>query len=410
MKMPCLLIVCLFSLWGFAQSPKMKDLETKRKALLAEIENTNQLLNENNKSIQNGLNRLNLVAQQIQSRQELVQILEKEINVLNEDIRKKEQQVQGLEKNLQMKKKNYTISIQRMYRQKNNQDQLIFILSADHLAKSFRRMLYLKEYAQWQKKQAVEIVTQQDKLETEKQKLLRTKTEKVALADIKKHEEDTLMTEENTQKAAVATLQKNKKKLQEEINKRKNQAAALDREIEKFIKADISKAEKAAKADTKTERKAEIKGGFAMTKEEQQLSSSFAANKGKLPFPLKGNYRIVNRFGAQQYGNLEHTRFNSNGIDLRTTPDNTAKAVFNGVVTGVFVIPGLQKSVIIRHGNYLTFYSYLEQVFVKEGDKVTTGQNIGKIYTDEEDGNSTILHFEIWKEQTKLNPEPWLNK
>jgi septal ring factor EnvC (AmiA/AmiB activator) len=410
MKIQWIVLLLLFSLTVSAQSIRTKELEKQRKALTAEIENTNKLLTENKKSISNILGHLNLVVQQINARKQLLAILEKEVNVLDEEIKFKELQIRKSEKDLNLKKKNYATSVQKMYKQKNNQDQLLFVLSADNLAQSFRRMLYLKEYSNWRKKQAEEIITQQHKFVVEKQNLLASKSEKEALAAIKKREEDKLHQEEDARKTEVAGLQKNAKKLQTEMDKKKKQAAALDREIEKIIAEEIAKAKKAAKTDPKVVRKAETEGGYAMTKEEQTLSSNFAGNKGRLPFPLKGNYRIISRFGQQPYGEWKNTQYISNGIEIKTTPGNTAQAVFDGIVTRIFVVPGFQNSVIIRHGNYLTLYSYLEQVSVKQGDQVKTGQNIGKIYTDTEEGGSTVLHFEIWKEQTKLNPEPWLNK
>lgn len=107
---------------------------------------------------------------------------------------------------------------------------------------------------------------------------------------------------------------------------------------------------------------------------------------------------------------MKYVQVNSSGIDIQTTPGTTARSVFNGVVTRVFVMPGYNSSVIIRHGNYLTIYSNLSEVFVKAGDKVTTRQSIGRIYSDPEENNRTVLHFQLWKETTKLNPEPWLNK
>jgi septal ring factor EnvC (AmiA/AmiB activator) len=271
-------------------------------------------------------------------------------------------------------------------------------------------MLYLKEYAGWRKRQADEILAQQQKVSVEKQALLAGKRAKEALADTKKNEEDRLLEEETVRKTEVAGLQKNAKKLQAEMDKKKQQAAALDKQIARIIAEEVAKAKKAAKSEPKTERKAETTGGYAMTKEEQTLSSGFAGNKGKLPFPLKGNYKIISRFGQQQSGDLKNIRYTSTGIELTTTPGNNARAVFEGVVTKVFIVPGFQNSVIVRHGNYLTLYSCLEQVFVKQGDKVKTGQEVGRIYTDSEANNETVLHFELWKEQTKLDPEPWLNR
>jgi septal ring factor EnvC (AmiA/AmiB activator) len=405
-----IILFLLFTLTVSAQSNRTKELEKQRKALSAEIESTNKLLNENQKSITGILSRLNLVIQQINARKQLVAVLEKEMAVLNEEIQVKETQIKKLDQDLKQKKEKYAISVQKMYKQKNNQDQLLFILSADNLAQSFRRMLYLKEYTIWRRKQTDEIWAQQHKVIIEKQALLAGRAEKEALANLKKSEEEKLHQEEDANKTQVAGLQKNAKKLQAEIDKKKNQAAAMDKEIARIIAEEVAKAKKAAKAEPKTVRKAETEGGYAMTKEEQTMSVNFVANKGKLPFPLKGNYRIISRFGQQQYGDSKTIRYNSNGIELKTNPGNTAKAVFNGIVTRVFVVPGFQNSIIIRHGNYLTLYSYIEEVYVKQGDTVKTGQDIGKIYTDKEDGDATVLHFELWKEQTKLNPEPWLSK
>ena len=146
-----------------------------------------------------------------------------------------------------------------------------------------------------------------------------------------------------------------------------------------------------------------------MTKEEKQLSDNFANNKGKLPYPVTGSHFIVSPFGEQQHQDLKYVRTNNNGIDIQTTSGAEAIAVFKGEVTRIFTIPGYNHSVIVRHGNYLTVYSNLSQVYVKAGDHVSTKQSIGKIYSDPDNGNATILHFQLWKEKTKLNPAPWLD-
>ena len=410
MKTPVLLLLLLATLTVSAQSTRTRELEKQRKTLMTEINNTSNLLNENKQSISNLLNNLHLVSQQIKARKQLIEVLEKEIAVLNEEIELKERQIKKLDKDLQYKKENYAIALRKMYQHKNNQDQMLFILSADNIAQSFRRMLYMKEYSHWRKKQSDEIIVFQQKIRAEKEILLAGKQEKEALANAKKGEETQLQKEENAQKTEVAGLQKDRKKLQAEIDKKQKQAQELEKEMKRILAEEVAKAKKAAKAEPKTERKAETAGGYAMTKEERTLSTHFAGNKGKLPFPLKGNYRIVKRFGLQQYADLKNIHYNSNGIEIKTTPGNSARAVFDGIVIGVFRASGLQNSVIIRHGNYLTLYSYIEQVFVKQGDNVKTGQEIGKIYTDTENDNATILHFEIWKEQEKLNPESWLSK
>ena len=226
-------------------------------------------------------------------------------------------------------------------------------------------------------------------------------------------------------------LSKKQKELKEELRKKQQQANALNRQIEKQIAEEIARAEAEAKAARERERRArekakaegkepvkepvqeervaETKGGYAMTRAEKKLSDDFAGNRGRLPFPVAGRYTIVGTFGEQQHQELKYVRTNNSGIDIQTTPGADARTVFNGEVTRVFVVPGYNNSVIIRHGNYLTVYSNLSQVYVKAGDKVSTRQAIGKIFTDTENGNATILHFQLWKEKTKLNPSPWLD-
>ena len=410
MKLRIIFLLLLATLSVSAQSVRTKSLENQRKKLLAEIENTNALLKENKRTTASVLNQLSLIIEQISNRRKLVDVLAKEIRALDEEIQFKELQIQNLEKSLKVKKEKYSASIQLMYKQRNSQNSLFFILSAKDFAQSFRRILYLKEYASWREQQAGEIAVQQKKIFAEKKVLEKNKLEKEDLVIVKQDEEKKLHVEEETQKKEVSNLQTNAKKLQADLNTKKKQADALNKQIEKIIADEIAASQKKAKSQPQTQRKAETAGGFAMTKEEQTLSTNFSANKGKLPFPLKGNYKIVRHFGQQQYGDFKNVSSNSNGIEIVTTQGNTARAIFDGVVTKVLVIPGFRNAVIVRHGNYLTFYAYIDQVYVKQGDNVKTGQNIGKIYTDTESENSTVLYFEIRKEQTKLNPSLWLNK
>ena len=219
-------------------------------------------------------------------------------------------------------------------------------------------------------------------------------------------------------KAIASSLSKAEEALKNDnfASVQQNVAAALSAlnkaQAEAKAKAErerLAKNKGKATPSTGAERKAEVKGGYAMTKEEKQLSDNFANNKGKLPYPVTGSHFIVSPFGEQQHQDLKYVRTNNNGIDIQTTSGAEAIAVFKGEVTRIFTIPGYNHSVIVRHGNYLTVYSNLSQVYVKAGDHVSTKQSIGKIYSDPDNGNSTILHFQLWKEKTKLNPAPWLD-
>ena len=432
MKYTWFVIFTLAALTAFGQkSARVRQLEEQRKKALAEIEMTSQLLKETTQTAQTSLNRLNLLSQQILSRKKVISLLNQEVGELDDQIAASRREITRLEKELGGKRDNYGKSMQSMYKRRSSQDKLLFILSADNFAQSMRRMRYLREYADWQKQQATEIIDKQTEIALKQKELEKTRSEKNALLSTREQESKKLQTEESNQKVEVQQLSKKQKELKEQLRKKQQQANALNRQIEKQIAEEIARAEAEAKAARERERRArekakaegkapakepiqeervaDTKGGYAMTRAEKKLSDDFASNRGRLPFPVAGRYTIVGTFGEQQHQELKYVRTNNSGIDIQTTPGADARAVFNGEVTRVFVVPGYNNSVIIRHGNYLTVYSNLSQVYVKAGDKVSTRQAIGKIFTDTAEGNATILHFQLWKEKTKLNPSPWLD-
>jgi septal ring factor EnvC (AmiA/AmiB activator) len=384
-------------------------LEKERMATLQEIDETNKLLKDNKNTINNAMRRLNLIGNQIESRKKIILLLNDEISGLDGNINAKEIQVRSLQMSLDKKKGNYAASVKKMYAPRNSSDNLLFIFSAESFAQSYRRMLYLRKYADWRKKEAIEITEKQNLIKKEKIVLEENKKKKLSLLSERKLEEQKLSEEESNKKGEIKLLEKDKSKLQNELAAKQRQAEALNRQIEKIISEDISTSGKKTDSPKDQNRVAETKGGYAMTPNEKVLSSNFAGNQGKLPYPLKGNYKIVGNFGVHQHSELTHVTTNNNGIDIETTAGNEARTVFEGIVSRVFVLPGYNNSIIVRHGNYLTLYSYIDQVYVKQGDKVTTGQALGKIFTDKAT-NSTLLHFEIWKEQTKLDPTKWIIK
>lgn len=417
-------------------SEKVKQLEKQRKEALAEIELTNQLLVETTETARHSLSRLNLLSQKILARKKVVSLLNQEVAEIDKRMAQMRRQIGKLEKELGAKRMNYSKSVQSMYKRRSSEDKLLFIFSAKSFTQSLRRIRYLREYADWQKREAAEIVGKQREIAAKQAELEKTRAEKQALLGSRQEETKQLQSEESSQKEEVQQLSKKQKELKAELAKKKRQADALNRQIEKQIAEEIARAEAEAKAarekaererrarekavskgekaapsatePLREERVADSKGGYAMTKAEKRLSDDFAGNRGRLPFPVGGRHTIVASFGEQQHQELKYVRTSNSGIDIQTTPGADARAVFNGVVTRVFVVPGYNNSIIVRHGNYLTVYSNLSEVYVKAGDQVSTRQPIGRIFVDSEDGNTTILHFQLWKEKTKLNPAPWL--
>jgi septal ring factor EnvC (AmiA/AmiB activator) len=400
-----LILALLLTGVGRMSGQKVKELESQRRAVLEEIELTSQLLKEIRSSANISLNRLNLLSAQVQSRQKAINLLNEEIAVIDKDMAAQRDELTVLDNELQNIRKKYAASVNDMYTRHSGQYKWLFVLSTNNFAQMIRRMRYIREYTDWQKQQGELILKKQEDINLIQSQLERTRAEKETLMATRQEENNTLRREESSQKEELQQLNKKRTALQTELNRQRTQAANINSQIEKFITNETASSNKATGAP----RKAETTGGYKMTNEEQKLSGDFASNRGKLPFPISGRYRIVRPFGEYQHPQLKNVRLKSSGIIFQTAAGAEAQAVFGGVVSRVFTVPGSNSyGVLIRHGNYVTAYINLGEVYIKNGDKVSVSQKIGKIYTDKKNGNTTILHFEIRKERDALNPELWL--
>ncbi len=430
MRISVFLLVLLVSISSFAQTARIKQLEEQRKQALREISNTDQLLRATKKTTSNLLDRVQLISNQIFSRQKVLTLLEQEVNGIGAEQSQIENDIVRLESDLKEKQKNYAKAIDAMQRNRRSENKLLFVLSGKSLTESYRRMRYLSEYSDWRAKQADEIKEQSEKLKERKQALAKVKVEKTTLLSLRTNEQTNLKKEEENYKVEVNEAQQKQKDLQKILSQKQQQAQALDRQIAKLIAEEVARQEREAKRreeerlraeaaakkaaaptgakTTTTPRATTSKSTVAkapVTPENLTLSNNFASNRGRLPYPISGNYTITTRFGSHQ-----HTKFvttSSSGIDIRSQAGAEAKAVFDGEVTYVAAIPGYNTCIIVRHGNYYTFYGNIQSIYIKQGDKVKTGQTLGKVYTDPDTGYSEI-HFQLWQGTTKMNPEPWL--
>lgn len=396
-------LVCVCIAGASGQVLSLKQLEAQRKAALEEIASTQQLLNETSSLAKNSLNRLNLISEQILARKKVISLLNQEIALTDRNLAAMNSELAALEKDLHNQRRQYILALQHMQMRRTSQYRWLFILSAESFAQSIRRMRYLHEYAEWRKQQAKQIVYKQEAVKQKQAEMEETRAEKLALLDARERESNILLQEESTQKDEYRQLDRKRKTLQEQISRKKKQAEELNRQIERLIASDIDRSTK----DNSVSRRADTAGGYAMTKEEKTLSDNFASNRGRLPFPLTGKYKIVTAFGEHQHPFEKRVTVKSSGIDLQTASGTEAQAVFQGEVTKIFVVTG-GYGIIVRHGNYLTIYINLSETYVKTGDRVAVREKLGKIFTNPETGE-TILHFEIRKEKDALNPALWLD-
>ncbi len=388
-------IILLSGYLNITCAQSKEELEKKKGKTQAEIEYTNRLLDETQQKKQSSLERVKIINRRIQLRNQLLRSINQEISIYNEDIEQKRDLITELEKDMDMVKRQYELLVQFAYWNKNKQDRLMFILSAQNFNMAYKRMKYIQQYTRHRKEQALLIRSMQDELKNEIRALEEIVIQKEALARQKAGENRNLERERRSKNRMVQELSGQEKELKNKIAENKKIARKLEKEIAAIIKAD------AGSGGTKNIYD-------QLTPEEKLISDNFQGNKGKLPWPTERGV-VTSRFGKQQHAVLKQVTVQNDGIDISTVQGAEARALFDGVVSKVVAILGANYTVIIRHGNFLTVYQNLINVRVKPGDKVQVKQVLGTIFTEEET-NSTLLHIEIWKELNKQNPEDWLSR
>lgn len=386
----------------FAQSKK--DLEKKRHQNQKDIEYTNKLLNETKKNAESSYNNLLILNQKITLRQDIIYGITAEIKLLDSKIDDNRMVINSLEADMKKLKEQYAKMIIHAYKHRNSFDNLMFILAADNFNQAYKRLKYLQQYSEYRKKQAELINKTQTVLKSKISELEVKRSEKENLLKSKQEENIMLSLEKSEQDKIVTSLKNKESELKKQLAEQYETSKKLQKEIERIIAEEARKA--AERAKTKTTTKANATSSFDLTPEEKLISDKFDSNKGLLPWPTERGI-ITGLFGEHPHPVLSNITIQNNGIDISTTAGAEARVIFDGEVSKVVTIPGANKAILIRHGNFFTLYSNLSEASVKSGDHVTTKQTIGKIETE---GNKTTLHFEIWQESNKLNPAIWLTK
>lgn len=388
-------ILLILQTVGYAQS--LTDLQEKKQNAVKEIEYTTNLLNKAQNNEKVSLTRLRLLNTKIKQRNVLILSINDEAKVFQGFIENNSYVVEMLSDDIVKIKDEYAVLIRSAYRNKNANDKIMFLLSSENFNQAHRRFLYLKRYTSSREKQAETIEVIQTVLSEKIAKLEQQKQIKQELIDQTQHETKLLGQEKSQQNTVVQKLQKQQRSLRQKLKQQHRIEQQLEREIQQIIEEEARKNSAAGGS------------GFALTPEQKLIGDNFEQNKRRLPWPTERGV-ITEYFGIHQHPVLTNVQIRNNGINIATEIGAKIRAVFNGEVSRVFGIAGGNTAVIIRHGKFLSVYSNLREVNVKKGDKVTTKQNIGTVFTDLEDGNKSILKFQIWLENQKLNPEEWIVK
>lgn len=434
-KLHIILILLLLALISptFGQKTKgksKKQLQSEITSLQKEISTANQLLKKTKKDKEMTLNEVNLLDKKIKQREKLIKAYNEQIAVLDEEISQGQSSIKTLNTDLGKLQKEYAKMITFAYKNRSHYDRLAFIFASDDFNQAFSRLRYIRQFSDARKVKMEQISSTQRQISNAVEASQQAREEQTALLKDEKAQQDALKGEKDDLNKQVANLKKKEGSIQQDIKNKQQQAQKLQKAIDDIIAEEIRKANAEAERKRKEAEKAKAnkeksktaptttkptpttapakEKGMALTPSEKTLSNNFVGNKGKLPWPVERGV-ISSTYGKHASVVSDKVTITNNGIDIATTEGAKARAVFDGEVASVTKLSGANTVVIIRHGEYFTVYSNLENVTVKRGDKVKTKQNIGTVHTNMTEGK-TELHFELLKEQNRQNPSNWLSK
>lgn len=389
-----------FSFIG-AQSTKQKELEAQRQQKLKEIKQINALLFSNKKEQKSVITLIEDLNYKISVRKNLIRITNEQANLLTREINSNQKEISNLRTQLQELKDDYAAMIVKSYKSKSEQSRIMFLLSSDNFKQAYKRLQYLKQYTDYQKEQGEAIKKKTAELQELNIELTRQKKDKQKLVEENRIAKRNLEDELKNREVLMASIKADMSKFNAQIKKKRQEVRELDKEIDRLIREAIAASNKKAGKKTST-------GKFVLTPEAKRLASNFEANKGKLGWPVSRGV-IKGKFGRQRSLTDNSVTQNYKSIYIATEQNAEVKSVFNGEVSGVLVVKNGNPAVMIRHGNYLSVYMNMAKIYVKKGDKVSTGQTIGQVFTNRIKGE-TLLGFRIYKNDQVINPEPWLAK
>ena len=437
------------------KSRALQRLEQERKQLLRSIEASDKKLQQLRRDTRNEEQTLRTVKEQVEQRRQVVAVLGNEVSGLQARIDTLSGHIGRLHRREGALLLRYRAALVQLQRIDTHIDPVLFVLSSQNPAEARERQRFLSRYSKAVREASVALRTTRAEIEATKAEVGRTHSEKEQLLSLREAEKKKLEAEEQQRAAQVKDLQGKQQVLAQDLSKQKKRAEDLDRKIQAQVEAEILAAQRRAAElqrrreearrrrqsqrtqptpppstgrsgrgkgttppppppppadDEPEERRAATPGGYAMDANERALASSFAQNKGRLPAPIRGSYSILRTFGVHQHSEHNRVQVNSSGVDFGVNGDSRAYAVFSGVVSRVFVIPGYGTAVILRHGNYLTVYANLSSVAVSTGSRVSTGQGIGSVGASPDGSSGRLLHFQLWHERTKLNPLAWIKR
>lgn len=385
-----------FSVNPLSAQKTKKQLEREKIENLRKIGEARKILLQTEKQKEVTIGQLNALIRQISVRRDLIDAIRQEISLINRDIKETNEIINSLENDLDKLKKEYASMVYTTYKANRGYSKLAFLFAAESFNQFLMRLKYMEQYSDERKNQAKEIKMVTEALVIQIDELRGKKEEKDQLLREQLSENRNLVNLQNKQKSVINSLSKKENKLKNELAERREANEQLEKMIAEIVREEIRRTSKGT-SDNR----------IALTPEAARLSASFEENHSRLPWPVESGF-ISRGFGEQPHPVLKRVKYNNKGVDIQTNSGEIVRAVFEGIVTAVLSVPGMNRVVLIRHGEFLTVYGNLIEVNVQNGQAIKTKDIIGKVYTDR-DGISEV-HFELWKNKITLNPQRWLSR
>ena len=386
-----LILIFLFvSVFSYSQSIdaiKKKNAKTEK-----EIAYLNKLLENARKDKSSTLQKVSIINQKITKGKEMIQSLTNEVYYIEKQIKSNESAKSKLENDKQRMLDFYSKMVYETWKKKGETDKLIYIFSSSSFAQAYARYKYFEQIHDYSKRQIQSIEQTNDslgKINSKLNNLLALKHETQAKITIQNNQ---LIIEQLEANNYIADLKKKEKELLRKLDIEIKNRERFKKELEKLI------TKQAKSSGSKN-------SAYKLTPNEKLISDDFAKNKGKLPWPVEQGF-VSEKFGVNVHPVFKQVKLNNAGITITTSRNAEVRAVFKGIVTEIMFIPGDNNIVIVRHGNYLTVYSNLVEIFIKKGDTVNVKQKIGRLAANKE--NSSTLNFQVWKDKDNLDPQLWL--
>jgi septal ring factor EnvC (AmiA/AmiB activator) len=388
-----------------AQTKKTRaQLEKEKTDIQKRLAEFDQILKKTAETKKSSIGQLNAVSKQLQTRITYINTLSREVSLLNSEIKETENAIGSLEKDLKNLKEEYSGMIYTSSKLNSGMTMTAFIFSSTTFKQFYMRLKYLKQYSDARKKQVELINKKTEELAFQRKTLEEKKSEKQLVLNQEQQQKQQLDQAKKEQEGIVNDLSKQEQDLRKKIAAAKKQQENLNSMIKRIIEEEIRLAEAEARKKNSTADKSSG-SSIPLTPEAAALSSSFAGNRGKLPWPVESGF-ISKRFGTHPHPTLKGISEDNDGIDIQTKPNSEVRSVFDGEVTKIFTVPGYGGTIVVKHGEYYTMYSKLKVISVKSGDKVKAKQVLGQVYTNK-DGVAEV-HFEAWKGLQPMDPSIWL--